>query len=684
MPPETSATDRYLAEIDRLLGLRGWLRRRVCADVRRRIAAAAAEEREHGLSEADAETRTIEQLGPPEKLAENYQERVLAARVTAAAQAVLVGCAVSAVGLALIGWRVIKVREFRMNGSAVIPIKDQNFTEIYTWDGFFHHVAALDFWLPPAFLSLKLLVAALCALAAFFLAEVGIGLARRRSGSAVKLAALGAGFLVAGVVAQLAFGIQWRRFGQGHNALLLATLAVEAAAALCVAPFFVRPLRSVLRPKPLPLASVWFVVLIAAAPLAAVGAEVGLGTTNVCPDPSGCSSPPMYEDHVVVRLPSGPAGARSAIALQGRKLAVALTTTERQPPENVMAPPTGPLSVSVWEMSWPAALQGPCGLPSGSPNSGSIAADPLAPHRASGCGFETRKQRQHPYWRLVNRIALKRPEPVGLTYLGDGRLALAYSGAGAVWAAVAPGWKPRRVLAGHAEAVKVVAVDGSELVVAAVLHAGGSHVLELARSEGAGWKRVVVAKVANPAIALVQSGAQIGLLFRSAPARRVFELRGPGLALLEKRDLGTRVQGVIGALPGGRIGIAALRRLERKVQQLTIYVARRGRLATLARERMGFRQGLCSYPAGVVQTGLIVRLLGQCYYSAFEPPYHVLNDDSSGATLASGWPRFAVLNGWPQVDRVWTRGKVLARWTAFDLYLWQPPERQLADENRSD
>jgi hypothetical protein len=45
MPEETSATDRYLAEIERLLDLQGGERRRALAVARRRLLLIEAEER---------------------------------------------------------------------------------------------------------------------------------------------------------------------------------------------------------------------------------------------------------------------------------------------------------------------------------------------------------------------------------------------------------------------------------------------------------------------------------------------------------------------------------------------------------------------------------------------------------------------------------------------------------------
>ena len=55
MPPEPSATDRYLAEIDRLLDVRGRSRRRTLAAVRRRLSQLLAEERADGVTEEEEE-----------------------------------------------------------------------------------------------------------------------------------------------------------------------------------------------------------------------------------------------------------------------------------------------------------------------------------------------------------------------------------------------------------------------------------------------------------------------------------------------------------------------------------------------------------------------------------------------------------------------------------------------------
>ena len=65
MPEEKSATDRYLAEIERLLPLRGLERRRALTAVRRRLSRLEKEERERGASDAEAQKRALAQIGAP-------------------------------------------------------------------------------------------------------------------------------------------------------------------------------------------------------------------------------------------------------------------------------------------------------------------------------------------------------------------------------------------------------------------------------------------------------------------------------------------------------------------------------------------------------------------------------------------------------------------------------------------
>ncbi|MGD0167679.1 MAG: hypothetical protein ABSC51_10415 [Gaiellaceae bacterium] len=668
----------YEEEVARALGVRGQLRRRISAELRARMLAYAVEERAQGASDAEAEKRALARLGPTERITEEFRERVPAARVALAAQVALAGFVVSALGLVVIGWRVAGVRAHRADGEVMTAIDGGWRTTV----GFFHHYPGLSLWLPPGFMTLKILIAALLMITALVATEVGIGLARRRWRAAAALVYFAGVLLVASVAAQIAFGLEWARFGLGHGALLAVVLAAEVVVALTVLALLSRVLRLALPEQARLPGRPWLSVYLAVALLAAIGAVYGFRAQRMCALAGVCSYLDYYQTYPTsVNLSEGPVQAQGDVALRGRTLAVALTVNRHQPPaDDFSGPASGPLGISVLEASWPAALQGPCGR-AGPDNTSYF--DPLAPDRRNSCDLGDPASHPGVRWRQLARIAEEKPGPLALAFLGDGRLALAYYRAGALSVATAPAWKPVRVLTGRIEAVRIAPLGERDLVLALIARRGSSRQLELVRLENGHSARVPVAKVFGRKLALVASGRQLALLYRLESKRLVFELRTPRLGLLERRDLGRWTQGALGKLPGGRIGIATLKPLMRPESPststqwekwLTILVARRGRLSIGVSERLGRKNSIgCRSLEGVVQTGGMVRVVGNC--GGPSPPRAPVIYDFAGSAVSgvvADWFRYASLGA------ITVGGSGAPSWRMFQVDLWQPPEQQVA------
>ena len=201
MPAEPSASDRYLAEIERLLGLHGREQRRALALVKRRLSAYAAEARKGGAGEDDAKERALVRLGSPEQVGQELHERALTQRARVNAQAVLAALIPILLAIVVIALKVLEVRRYRRGGEVTFPA---NVEENIGGEGFFHHFRAFDLYLPPRYLSLKLALSVLLIVGALILAESALAFVQRRRRLSSGLALAGGGALVAAVSLQIA------------------------------------------------------------------------------------------------------------------------------------------------------------------------------------------------------------------------------------------------------------------------------------------------------------------------------------------------------------------------------------------------------------------------------------------------------------------------------------------------
>jgi hypothetical protein len=688
MPEETSATDRYLAEIEQLLDLQGGERRRALAVARRRLLLIEAEERKQGASESEAQERALARLGAPEQVAAELGERTLAQRARVNAQAVLAASIPVLLAITVIALKVLEVRRYRRGGEVSFPA---NVEEDIGGEGFFHHFRVLDLYLPPRYLSLKLALSVLLIVVALVLAESALAFVRgrRRLSSALTLA--GGAALVAAVSLQIALAFEWHRLHQGHDRWLLAAILVEIGAVLFVTVFLARAARAILVGRLAPLAGAPLFALLALAPILAVGAKSGFSSTALCTFPGGCGTSPEQvmeytSGHPVgVILPVGPTGSQGAVALKGRRLAAAVEVWKTQP-KLEQPPRPGPVNLEVWEGSWSTSQPGPCGsLKRG------LNGDPLAPRTNTWCKVLAPRSHRGTSWREVVRIEGTKTGAVAAAYRSDGRLVVAFSRSGGVYIAESPSWQPSRLLAGRAEAVRLAALPGGELALAAIVSRPGGSVLELTRSRVGRWSRPI-SVAARPGLELVAGRSQIVLVFRDREGRLVLERRRDDLPLLEHRTFGIHTRAALGNLRGGRIGVAIADPLRGHALRLKLYRVSRKTLIPLTQERVSTYEPAAVQTttlnadvtvkvaqerlAGVVQTGGIVRAL----YGGFlhgQTTKHVLVSlwlYKGRLVFAPDWPRWAVLAQEPEGTTDF--GKT-THWTSFALTLFQPPEQQL-------
>lgn len=574
--------DTYADEVTRALEVHGRLRRRICADVRKRQLALAAEERERGATEPEAERRALERLGPPERLAEEYRERALSLQLATAAHGLMAAFIVLALGIVAVAWRVVEVRAYRFDGGVSVPVSDGVTATIYL----LHHFSAVGLWIPAGTLAVPVAAALIAPVAALIAAELAVGLARRRRGAAcLAVVVTGVALLIA-VAAQIVFAARWFHAGQPHQTLLLLIVLAEAAAvlaALAVVAGLIGPFAPV---RVAPLVRPRMAFIVGAALIAFPTVWLGLGIAHTCPWPGGCSWPgdPFFliSNSTTIQLGRGPVGARAVPALQGRKLAVAVEENRDQPKATVFRPATGPLEIDVWQAEWPLSQEGPCGR-----NARRIAlANPLAPHRREECDVRDPFSDPGIDWRLVHRIPLTKPGPLALTYLRDGGLELAYYDRGAVRLAGATGWKSERVLNSKAAGLRLAPL-GDGFALAALTGKKGSQRIQLLRFERGQWTKASLANV-TAGFDLASSGNQIALLYHDARSRQpVFELRSPDLRVLAMRRLGRWTRVVLGTLEERRIAVGELEPLAEHEKLLTLLAVRDSRLRTVSRVELG-------------------------------------------------------------------------------------------------
>jgi hypothetical protein len=691
MSEETIATDRYLAEIDRLLGLHGRERRRTLAMVRRRLSAFEADERKRGASDTETEKRALARLGKPKQVAQELRERALAQRARVNAQAVMAALIPILLALAAIALVVLDVRRYREDGAITIPTSESIIGE----EGFFRHFRALDLFLPPRYLTLKLVLSLSLVVAAIVLAEFALAFVHRRRRLSSGLTLAGGLALVTAVSLQIAFAFEWHRLHQGHDRWLLAAILAEVGAVLFLAVFLTRAAKAILLGRLAPLARAPIFVLLVIAPLLAVGAKSGFGSTNLCGLEGYCGMSPestigfTLNHEVNVYLPSGPARAKGAVALRGRRLAAVIETWRTPPTEQ--PPPPGPTDLVVLESRWLASQRGPCGAQQPGPNG-----DRLAPRTRNWCDVTDPSGYRGASWREAARFDAKKVRAVAIAYRSSGNLAVAYSKPGGVWLASAPLWRPRLLLSTSAVSVRLVSLDNDDLALAAIVIRSGGPRLELLRTYGNRWSRTI-SVAAQPGLSMTSSASQVALLFRDRGGRLVLERRTPTLALLGRKTFGLHARGALGNLPGNAIGLAVSTPLRKSVLFLRIFrIGRRG-LDPLAQEQLLLPSHSAVIPvttvtapisdkavnlrteqlAGVIQTGRVVRAL----YGG-HPYGHTVGHVAMSAWLSEGrlafasdWPRWAALDGRQQ--ETLSLGKVTARWTVFGLSLGQPPELQL-------
>lgn len=693
MPPETSSTDRYLAEIDRLLDLRGCERHRALAAARRRLARLEKEERRRGASDAEAHTRALASLGQPEQVAQEVHEWTLARRARVNAQAVLAASIPILLAIAAIALKALEVRRFRQNGEISIQ---ESINENVSGDGFFHHFRALDIYLPPRYLSLKLALSAFLIVIALVLAESALAFVQRRRRLGAGLTLAGGAALVAAVSLQIALAFEWHRLHQGHDAWLLAAILVEVGAVLLLAVFLVRATRTILAGRLAPLARAPIFALLVLAPILAVGAKSGLSSTDLCTPSGSCGLDPeqvieFTSGHPVnVSLLAGPAGSQGAVALKGRRLAFVASAWRKQTKGTREMEATGkrPVDLAVWEGRWPASLPGPCGATM------SLTMDRLAPKTEASCDILDPRSHPGTYWKIVASLPESKARAVAIAYRSNGRLAVAYSRPGGVYIAESPSWRPKRVLATGAESVRLVPLAGGDLALAAIVSGPGGSELELSRSYIGHWSRSI-SVVAQPGLSMVSGGSQIALVFRDRAGRLVLERRTDDLALLQRRSFSTRARGALGSLRGGKIGVAVADPLRGHALRLRLFRASGKALILLARERVSTYKPVAipitsatttgvyqtqvdrKTLTGVVQIGRVVRALydGNSYGHAAEHVFVSFYLGEGRPAFVSDWPRWAVLQQTTQEETRFRKPDL--RWTSFNLILFQPPAAQL-------
>jgi hypothetical protein len=689
MPETTSPTDRYIAEIDRLLDLHGRERRRALAAARRRLSRLEKEELKRGASGAEAQKRALAQIGAPEQVGEELREWTLAQRARVNAQAVLAASIPILLAIAAIALKVLEVRRYRQDGEVTFPA---SVNEDIGGEGFFHHFRALDIYLPPRYLSLKLALGACLIVIALVLAESALAFVhrRRRLSSGLTLAA-GAALVVA-VSLQIALAFEWHRLHQGHDGWLLAAILVEVVAVFLLAVFLARAARVILVGRLAPLGRAPLFALLVLAPLLAVGAKSGFSSTALCTPSGSCGLDPeqMLEytsGHPVgVDLPIGPVGSQGTVALKGRRLAAAIEVWKKQP-KSEQTPHPGPVELEVWEGRWSSSQPGPCGAMKPGLNG-----DLLAPRTNTWCAALTRRSHRGTSWREVARLGGAKTGAVAVAYRSTGSLAVAFSRSSGVYIAEAPSWRPKRLLAKSARSVRLAPLPGGDLSLAAIVSRAGGPELELSRSYAERWSPPISIS-AQPGLNMVSGSSQIALIFRDRAGRLVLERRTDKLALIEHRTFGIRTRGALGVLRGGHIGVAIADPLRGLALQLRLYRVSGKTTVLLTEERVPTykRHAVATTTLtrdlsvrveqkrliGVMQTGQVVRALyGGIMHG--HTTKHVLvslwlSDREIG--FASDWPRSAVLK--QRLEEETTYGKPAAHWLSFTLTLFQPPTVQL-------
>jgi hypothetical protein len=681
MPEKKTASDRFLAELEPLLELSGRERRRALAAARRRLVALAAKERRKGANAAEAEKRALASLGPAPRVAAELHEQALAGHARREAQIVL--CAIVPIALAMVAvaFEVVGIKRIRTDTGLDIP--SGNFSRRF--EDFYHLHSTLDLWLPPAYLTYKLVLGGALILVVLVVCEVAIALARHRRASAALT--LAAAIALVGVVSfQIAFAFEWNRLRQGHGAWLFAATMVEIGTLLLISPFLARPARVLLRGRPAPLASAPMLALLVLAPLVAVTSKSGLSSTaicpvdryyNFCPTPIERVTADSANREVNVSLPPGPAGTGGAVALSGRRLAFAGTVWKKQ--STGYGPSAGPVELQVWEARWSLAQRGPCGR---GPYWGYD--NPLAPTTILACGvgeswvYEGQPARYAVSWQRRARFPAG-ARALALGYRAGGRLVVAFSRAGAVYGAEAPSWKPRRLPGLSASAVRLSSTADGSLVLAAIEPAADGSRLVLMRERGGAWTKLdELAIGSGKTLWMVSRGAQTALLYRDRDGRLRLELRDRDLTVVAGRTFASGASAALGALRGDAIGLAVAEGRGRATE-LGLFRLAGGEIRLSSRERLrlpvglrGARQRL----VGVIQTGEVERAL----YGPGEV-YHPQTRMTSSFWLSgeiedfqADWPRWAVVSS--QSEEIWDSGK-RTRWHRFDVTIGQPPERQL-------
>ena len=342
-----------------------------------------------------------------------------------------------------------------------------------------------------------------------------------------------------------------------------------------------------------------------------------------------------------------------------------------------MAWPKGPVELVVVETRWSLSARGPCGRQPAYPDW-----DRLAPTTNNGCGMFNTSIQPGVSWRVAKRLERAKAGAVAIAYRSDDRIAIAYSRPDGVWLAEAPSWRPQRLLDTNAVSIRLTALPGGELALAAVVPRRGGSQLELLRTRSGRWTEPVIAAVGvRSELTVVSRGEQTVLLYRDRRNRLVLERRSRALALLGRRPFAARSSGALGALRGDRVGIAIAAPLAGGATLLEIYRTRERVLEPLTRERLPSSNH--SRPErlfGVAQTGSVVRALfghGNAYHPAGHIAVSFWTTHSSGE-FASDWPRWAILE--VRSTGTMTSGRI-EKSTEFDLHLAQPPELQLAGED---
>ncbi len=682
MPEKTSAIDQYLAAIDRLLDLQGRERRRTLALTKRRLSAYVAEARKSGACEVEAEERALDRLGTPQRVAEEIREWALTQGARVDAQAVAAAVIPILLATVAIAFKVLEVRRFRFDGE--ISISTSRVSSL-SEQGFFRHFHPLDLYLPPRYLTIKLALSLGLVAIALVLAEIALAFVRGRRRLNAGLTLAGGAALAAAVSLQVALAFEWHRLNQGHDGWLLAAIMAEAGTMLVLSIFLARAAKAILVGRLAPLARAPMLALVVLAALLTVGAKSGLHSTDWCTPPDYCGPSPeevigYTANHVVnVTLASGPAGAQGAIALKGRRLAAVIEAWRVTP--TVQPPPPGPTDLVIWEGRWSASQLGPCGMIEPGLNG-----DVLAARTNSWCDVSDPVSHGGTAWKEAARFKGVKVRAVAIAYRSSGSLAVAYSNSGGVWLAVAPSWRPLRVLGQRAVSIKLVSLENGDLALAAIVSRSGYSELKLIRSYGRRWSRTI-SETARPGLFMVSGTSQVALLFRDDDGHLVLERRTKALALLERKTFVARARGALGNLRDDAIGVAIAAPLRDRSELLEISRIDRRGLELLTRERLLIGDGNLGHGKlaldrdrliGVSQTGEVVRAL----YAGF--PYgHIAPHVAMSIWLKEGrvefapdWPRWGAIEA--KQEEMTVFGKPPGRWTAFDLTLGQPPERQLA------